>query len=312
MSKRISGIMLAAFIFSLSARLLLTAQPANSHKCKEEGPHESGWIKDSCPGITNEPFVALPDCQEVGSAPKRPNVYPPIYQSGSKHKEYTFDCPENPTTNGPPADITFTVGGVYWNPQLPAKWTKAGSFTHTASVKVTSSDPSLCPSPGWIPVGDPTVFDVHNTNCFVASEDFADSKHWRVQEIGFSGEPVGGGGFEMYDGFTVKFYAEIIAVCIKGCSTSTNSGTKTSDFTDEDINHYIIVHKVGEAGIEVPLPTALAEALGELLASVVGDKIGLYGADSDTINRIAGKIQSNRPYSPSQGVWKDGKAPCCN
>ncbi len=120
-------------------------------------------VADSCPSITNTPGSATEICQKVGDAPYV-DVIPPIYNTGSKHRTGTFDCSSN-TTNQT-GTITYTVSGVTWDPALPTKFTAANvpTFTSTAYVDVTSSDPSLCSDGTGHKSFATCTWLVHNTN----------------------------------------------------------------------------------------------------------------------------------------------------
>jgi len=265
------------------------------------------------PISTNDPFVVSADsCETVGSAPNLPNVYPPIYQPGSKHKHYTFDCSQNPATNGPPVAITFTVGSVYWNPHLPAQWTNAGSFSSTASVYVTSSDPTLCASPGWIAVdpNDPvTTWNIVTTNCSENNLTLPSGSQWQLIGLGFAGEPAGGGVAYQFDGFTMTYSATIDLICICGCTTNQTSGTRDFSYTQQET---IECYNVGSNGITVALPTEIMGAIGELIASQIADNIPTYGVDASYLTDIVNAINANIPTTASAGAWQGGISPCGN
>lgn len=113
--------------------------------CEEHGPHWTDWILDDCPQLDNSPSVSPNSiCQHYGAALTMPTVTPPTYTSGHKHKDGTYDCKSDvDKENG---TISFTVSSIQWDPPLPG--TLTNGFSSTAYVVVTSSDPSLCPSPG--------------------------------------------------------------------------------------------------------------------------------------------------------------------
>ncbi len=118
--------------------------------CTECGPHTNAWTLDYCPSQTNTSSVSPSSypCAEVGHIPM-PTVVAPIYQDGQKHTVTTYDCTNAVTTYG---GISYTVGSVQWDPS-PIYLNTGGSWTCTAYVNVTSSDPALCPSPGRVNIG---------------------------------------------------------------------------------------------------------------------------------------------------------------
>jgi len=88
-------------------------------------------------------------------------VVPPAYAPGQKETHDDYDCHEPVYTYAP---VSFTVGGVQWDPALPGSLTN--SFTSTAYVNVTSSDPDLCASPGRVDIGSCTwCVSTKTTNC---------------------------------------------------------------------------------------------------------------------------------------------------
>lgn len=127
--------------------------PQPEGNCIECGPHWSGWILDSCPAQNNTMGVnPTHECGPTDEPVAIPTVTAPTYTTGSKHKIGTFDCNSNVETNT--ASITFVVGNVYWDPPIPKEFKKADepTFTSTAYVKVTCSDP-LCTAPGKVAIG---------------------------------------------------------------------------------------------------------------------------------------------------------------
>jgi hypothetical protein len=121
----------------------------------ETGPRYGSWQVDSCPKVTNSWGVNPSSfCGEVGEAPCTPTLTRPIYDTGKKHRSISWDCTNYPDTDT--GNISFAVGEVYWEPNLPAKFTKSESKTYYARVDVTSSDPDLCASPGQFTLGEAT------------------------------------------------------------------------------------------------------------------------------------------------------------
>jgi len=88
-------------------------------------------------------------------------VVAPDYADGQKETHDDYDCGQSVYTYAP---ISFSVGGVQWDPPLPGSLTN--SFTSTAYVNVTSSDPDLCESPGRVNIGSCTwCVSTKSTNC---------------------------------------------------------------------------------------------------------------------------------------------------
>jgi hypothetical protein len=122
--------------------------------CIECGPHWSDWGLGSCPSVSNNPGVAPGSYNRLlGQAPIVPIVTPPQYSTGQKVRTSTYDCNSDSDTEY--GNITFTVGSVQWDPPLPASFncSHVPSFSSTAYVNVTSSDPTLCPDPGRVNIG---------------------------------------------------------------------------------------------------------------------------------------------------------------
>jgi hypothetical protein len=135
----------------------------NSEGCKECGPHWGSWYLLSCPSQTNTPSVnPTTICVSSGSGATAPTVVPPAYNQGQKQRDGTYDCTN--TVNSETNSISYSVGGVQWDPPLPG--TLTNDFTSCAYVTVTSSDTNLCPSPGAVLVGCATwKVEVKTTNC---------------------------------------------------------------------------------------------------------------------------------------------------
>ncbi len=126
--------------------------PDGYGNCDECGPYYGAWSLISCPAVTNTPSVSPTSiCQKSNTAPSIPKIVPPAYSTGQKQRTITYDCKGSTQETN---DITFSVGAVQWDPTLPG--TLTNTFTSTAYVNVTSSDTSLCPSPGRVDIGGVT------------------------------------------------------------------------------------------------------------------------------------------------------------
>jgi hypothetical protein len=141
-----------AFAIAFVLMLISSRSFAEPPPCNEGGPYYGSWSVVSCPAINNTPGAdPTTICQKVNTAPSKPKLTPPTYTTGQKKRTLTYDCsgPTEQTQN-----ITFTVGAVQWDPALPGTITVA--FSSTAYVNVTSSDPTLCPSPGRVNIATVT------------------------------------------------------------------------------------------------------------------------------------------------------------
>jgi hypothetical protein len=152
-----------------------------------------------------------------------------------------------------------------------------------------------------------------STNCVVIQEYFADTNGWTIAEVSFAGEPAGGGGARQYDGFTVKFTANVTAICQIGCSTSTNSGVKFAEFEHTGPGDTVELFTAGGGGVGFTLPTSLPGAVGQLIGAVLGSQINIYNVASETLTVIATKILQDKSTlsGPSAGSWVNAKPPCC-
>lgn len=146
--------------------------PQPEGRCVECGPYYGIWSVDWCPYVNNSPGIGLGGITQCpGDVPQWPTVTAPTYAVGQKERTKTWDC-SPPTTDY--AGITYSVGAVQWDPPLPATFTPANcpAFTSSPYVVVTSSDPTLCPSPGRVYFGAFTwdvrcecAASTYTTNC---------------------------------------------------------------------------------------------------------------------------------------------------
>lgn len=143
-------LLVAAII--LAMLLFPSRNYAESDPCEEGGPYYGSWAAVPCPALNNTPGVdPTTICQKVNTAPSEPKVTPPTYTTGQKKRTLTYDCSAPTEQTG---NITFTVSAVQWDPARPGTITVA--FSSTAYVNVTSSDPTLCASPGRVNIASVT------------------------------------------------------------------------------------------------------------------------------------------------------------
>lgn len=129
-----------------------SCKASNVPPCQENGPYYGAWTLDSCPYLNNSPSVSPTTFYgNVGDAPCTPTVVPPTYAAGQKERTISYDC--SPSTNEI-APITYTVSNVKYDPPLPTEFGSGDypAFSSDVYVDVTSSDPSLCPSPGRVEI----------------------------------------------------------------------------------------------------------------------------------------------------------------
>jgi hypothetical protein len=234
-------------------------------------------------------------------------VREPSYNNGTITITNTWDCTNEIRVTS--SEITYTTSFFGFTPRAPHDTSRVGVYTSQCRVSGISSDTNC---PNLVIQYGTVTWRIMSTNCIITGIQFAGTNRWRLNEVGFAGEPAGGGAYEMYDGFTDKFTAAVEAICQQGCTVWTNAGSRVAEFTHDGPNDYVVVHKVGQGGITVALPASLPAAIGELAATIIGDQIKLYGVDGDTLSSIANKINIDRPSSPIAGHWKDGQPPCCN
>ena len=145
--------------------ILASAQscgPQPEGPCIECGPYTNIWTLDYCPSQTNSSSVSPTEiCQHYGDVPTIPTVVAPIYQAGQKETHDDYDCKDTVYIY---VGISNSVGGVQWDPPLPAHLTN--SFCSTAYINVTSSDTNWCASPGRVDIGSCCwCVSVVSTNC---------------------------------------------------------------------------------------------------------------------------------------------------
>jgi hypothetical protein len=301
-------------VFSSCYQLLATCS-TNNEGCVECGPYFGDW-KSECPKQTNKYSITPSNfpCVELGKTPPNPTqIVTPGFSIGKKSQTIGWDCPDTNKPTSTNIAITFTPSGtIYWSPTIPSVFTNVGVFESTAYMDVDSSDSDACPAHRET-LG--TVrWNVVNTNCTqLRTIGFSDTDQWKLDDVYFSGGPSGGGAYYTYDGFAENFNANVSAICQRGCTVYTNVGVRIASFThDEDPNDYIVVHKVGQGGVQIPLPSSLPAAVGTLFAKVLGNNIALYGVDSTTLSTIVSRINSDKPSSTNfnAGQWKTGQEPC--
>ncbi len=136
--------------------------------CKECGPHWTEWYAEYCPSLsaTNHPSVDPTSfgCAETGKPPPQPAVTPPAFAPGRKVRYGWYDCSTDTVEQH--ASVTYTVGGVYWDPGLPAEFglQHVGTFHSSAFVYLTSSFSEHCPSvPYYIGSCSWNVIDARET-----------------------------------------------------------------------------------------------------------------------------------------------------
>jgi len=140
----------------------------------------------------------------------------PDYADGQKETHDDYDC-GNSVYNY--ASISFSVGGVQWDPPLPGSLTN--SFTSTAYVNVTSSDPDLCESPGRVNIGSCTwCVSVKTTNC--ASSGFYTLTNATVT-------PTNACLGTTFGASATSIVSNAIVVITTHCPCSTNADIKTTN-----------------------------------------------------------------------------------
>jgi len=113
-----------------------------------------GW-SGNCPSTVTNGSVSPTTITQCGvAAPTMPtNIVAPVYSKTNLWQQTgTYDCTNTVSTNT--ANVTYSVGGVQWNPSLPG--TVTNTFSSTAYVMVTSSDTNKCSSPGRVNLGTVT------------------------------------------------------------------------------------------------------------------------------------------------------------
>lgn len=309
---RVTRLLIILCIFSVA--IILLPRVAVS----EPGPNcqqsTSCTEQVGCPSITSygaiDRFVF---CVNQGQSPSMPQLTNQPTQTVGKKIVICVttqsDCSQ--TSNSSTNDVAFSFSGLKYNPAPPTSSSPPGAYQSDCYIDATTSETNKCPSQK-INFGKVT-WNVMSTNCVVIQQYFTGTNGWVIAEVGFAGDPAGGGAFHQYDGFTVKFTANVTAVCQIGCSTTTNSGVKVAEFEHTDVFDTIEVYNVGQGGVTVPLPTSLPGAVGELIGAIIGEQISFFGVDGTTLTRIANKILQDKSTlsGPGSGSWKDGKVPCC-
>lgn len=145
--KLIGFLILSAVLLHFSA--FAECGPYGEGQCGECGPHWSDWYAEQCPTNSNIPSVTPSwyGCVQTGQSPPQPTVVPPTFAGGRKARVAWYDCSTN--LNYQYQGITYTVGAVQWEPPLPGTFniSHVPSFSSSAYVTITSSDPTNCPAP---------------------------------------------------------------------------------------------------------------------------------------------------------------------
>jgi hypothetical protein len=110
----------------------------------------------SCPSIVTNGSVSPTTIYQCGvTGPVIPtNIVVPVYSPINIFTQIITYSATNCTPDTNTENITYSVGGVKWDPPLPGKVTN--TFSSTAYVNVTSSDTNNCASPGRVNLGTVT------------------------------------------------------------------------------------------------------------------------------------------------------------
>ena len=173
----------------------------------------------NCPSNVTSGSVSPTSINQCGvTAPTRPtNIVVPVYSPTNIFTQIISYDTTNCTPDTNTENITYSVGGVQWNPPLPG--TITNTFSSTAYVNVTSSDTTNCPSPGRVDLGTvtwnlpcPTV-----TNCTIINTNIPIS--------GFYGARIAY-NFNCCDGWYTWESITPVQMCVQGsidCMTNANS-----------------------------------------------------------------------------------------
>jgi hypothetical protein len=128
--------------------------------CCEGGPHHSATnccLEGSVSNPGTLSFTIRTNC--IGQGVFAPAIIGTEVSGGITCYTVTYDCPSSP----PPAVVSNSVSYgpyVYWEPEIPAVFTAAGTHAFTAKVKACPSDPTYCSTNGPVDIGTFTVITV--------------------------------------------------------------------------------------------------------------------------------------------------------
>jgi len=201
--------------------ILASAQscgPQPEGPCIECGPYTNIWTLDYCPSQTNSSSVSPTEiCQHYGDVPTIPTVVAPIYQAGQKETHDDYDCKDTVYIY---VGISNSVGGVQWDPPLPAHLTN--SFCSTAYVNVTSSDTNWCASPGRVDIGSCCwCVSVISTNCIYSG--FFTLTNGTIS-------PTNGCLGSAFSASASKITSNAMVVVTTHCPCSTNADINTTNY----------------------------------------------------------------------------------
>ena len=275
--------------------------------CVEHGPYYGEWIF-SCPKQTNI-YSITPNsfsCVDVGQAPPMPtNIATPKFSAGYKRRSISWDCTNAPSVTN--VSITKTPSGhIVWVPDIPKKFTNAMTFSSTAWMNVSSSDPgceNVSEELGTV------TWNVVSTNCLTLDK-FLGTNGWQVKDIDLNDD--GTPSFPtFYKGYTVDYMASVSAHCHCGCETNVNSGQKKLAIVfDDPSSDWFTGYKLGSMPFDLT-PITVADALGALVGKGL-EIINPCSMDQKSFNDIITKAAASVPTSADAGSWVGGKDPCGN